>query len=329
MVRGVRATSTDREAFDRLAAPLRRELHVHCYRMLGSVHDADDAVQESLLRAWRSLGKLHDHSGFRPWLYKIATNRCLTMIETRRRRELPVDLSPASPTTEIAWLEPYPDAHLDIPQTPEARYETREAIELAFIATLQRLPGQQRATLVLRDVLGFTAKETAGLLNIGVAAANSALQRARATVRQHLPTHSQQNELRALGDTDTRALAQRYATAWEDGDVDAIVAMLSSDAKYSMPPLPEWYAGRTDIRTFIVEGPLSWRWRYLPTTANGQLAFGTYLWDADRAVYTALSVDVLTLRGTEVVEVVSFLTADIFAGFGLPDEVPEILAPGR
>lgn len=307
--------------FERMVAPLRAELHVHCYRMLGSVHDADDAVQESLVRAWRNLDKLTDPAGLRPWLYRIATNRCLTLLETRRRRELPVDLSPGAPLTDIAWLEPYPDADVR-GRAPEARYEAREAVELAFVAALQYLPGLQRAALVLRDVLGFSARETAELLEISVASANSALQRARAGVEARLPARSQQHALHTMADHEIRDLAQQYVAAWESGDVTAIVALLSADAKYSMPPLPEWYAGEAAIREFLLGGPLRYRWRFLLASANGQLAFGTYLWDDERAVFAAMALDVVAVRDGRIAEVVSFLEPALFPSFGLPVDLP-------
>ncbi|MEV0339709.1 sigma-70 family RNA polymerase sigma factor [Nocardia sp. NPDC050713] len=307
--------------FERLVAPLRAELRVHCYRMLGSVHDADDAVQESLVRAWRNLDKLTDPAGLRPWLYRIATNRCLTLLETRRRRELPVDLSPGAPLTDIAWLEPYPDADVR-GRAPEARYEAREAVELAFVAALQYLPGLQRAALVLRDVLGFSARETAELLEISVASANSALQRARAGVEARLPAQSQQRALHTMADHEIRDLAVRYAAAWESGDVTAIVALLSADAKYSMPPLPEWYAGQAAIRGFLLDGPLRYRWRFVLASANGQLAFGTYLWEEQRAVFAAMALDVVAVREGRIAEVVSFLEPGLFPSFGLPVELP-------
>ncbi|MCP2316468.1 RNA polymerase, sigma subunit, ECF family [Nocardia amikacinitolerans] len=314
----VRTTEAE---FERMVAPLRAELHVHCYRMLGSVHDADDAVQESLVRAWRNLDKLTDPTGLRPWLYRIATNRCLTLLETRRRRELPVDLGPGAPLTDIAWLEPYPDADVR-GRAPEARYEAREAVELAFVAALQYLPGLQRAALVLRDVLGFSARETAELLEISVASANSALQRARAGVEARLPAQSQQRALHTMTDHEIRDLAGQYAAAWESGDVTAIVALLSADAKYSMPPLPEWYAGQPAIREFLLGGPLRYRWRFLLASANGQLAFGTYLWDDERAVCAAMAVDVVAVRDGRIAEVVSFLEPALFPSFGLPVDLP-------
>ena len=315
----------DPKAFERRVAPLRLELQAHCYRMLGSVHDAEDAVQESLLRAWRGLARFDDRGTFRAWLYKIATNRCLTMIESRRRRELPMDVGPgAAPLAETTWLEPYPDSRLGSPPVgPDARYEAREGVELAFVAVLQHLPGLQRAVLVLRDVLGFSAREVAEILETTVASANSALQRARTTVERRLPESSRHTTLRCVDDDRVRRLAEQYATAWETGDVEAIVAMLSEDAKYAMPPLAEWYQGRRDIRAFLVDGPLTSRWRFLPAQANGQLAFGTYMWDDDRGAYVAMALDLLALRGTEITEVVSFLTPEIFLMFDLPDEITE------
>ncbi|WP_431958225.1 sigma-70 family RNA polymerase sigma factor [Nocardia lijiangensis] len=309
---------TSEPEFERMVAPLRAELHVHCYRMLGSVHDADDAVQESLVRAWRNFDKLTDRAGLRPWLYRIATNRCLTLLETRRRRELPVDLSPGAPLTDIAWLEPYPDTDVR-GRAPEARYEAREAVELAFVAALQYLPGLQRAALVLRDVLGFSARETAELLEISVAAANSALQRGRAGVEARLPGRSQRRA--PVDDDEIRELARQYADAWEAGDVSAIVALLSADAKYSMPPLPEWYEGRPAIREFLLGGPLRYRWRFVLTSANGRPAFGTYLWEEEREGFAAMALDVIEVRDGRIAEVVSFLDPGLFPAFGLPTEL--------
>ncbi|MFI7492416.1 sigma-70 family RNA polymerase sigma factor [Micromonospora echinaurantiaca] len=318
------ARAGDGAAFGRLVGPLRDELRAHCYRMLGSVHDAEDAVQDTLDRAWRGLDRLADHGSIRPWLYKIATNRSLTLIERRRRRELPTDLSPeGTPLAEAAWLEPYPDRLLGWTDrlTPEARVVARESVELAFVAALQHLTARQRAALLLRDVLGYPASEAAELLETTVAAVNSALQRARGVLAELLPQTSQQQTLDALGDAALRELVQRYVAAWEASDVDAIVAMLTEDARYSMPPLRGWYQGYDGIRGFLLDAAGRHRWRFLPARANGQLAFGTYRWDDDRSAYLPGGLDLLVLRGRRVAEVVSFLDAHLPA-YGLPAELP-------
>ena len=317
------ARAGDTDAFGLLVGPVRGELRAHCYRMLGSVHDAEDAVQDTLDRAWRGLDRFEYRGSIRPWLYKIATNRALSLAEQRGRRELPTDLSPAGvPVVEAAWLEPYPDrlmswtAELD----PQAQVVARESVELAFVAALQHLSGLQRAGLLLRDVLGYPAAEAAGVLETSAAAINSALQRARKVLAELLPADSQQQTLAALG-TEARDLARRYAAAWEAGDVTAIVAMLTEDAKYSMPPLPAWFLGHDAIHRFLLDGPLRSRWRFLPAAANGQLAFATYLWDDEHGCYLPGGLDLLILRGTRVAEVVAFLEAD-FAAFGLPTTLP-------
>jgi RNA polymerase sigma-70 factor (TIGR02960 family) len=307
------ARSGDADAFERLVGPYRGELLAHCYRMLGSAQDAEDAVQESLIRAWRSLGGLDQRGFVRAWLYKIATNRCLTAIERRSRRELPTDVLPGTPQTEISWLEPFPDL------SPEAQYLERESVELAFIAALQHLSALQRATLILRDVLRFSAAEVADLLETSTAAVNSALQRARKAVGS--PGVSQQAALRELGPDGVDEIVTRWSDAWHARDVDAIVAMLADDARYSMPPQPQWYRGPADIRAFLRQGPLQSRWRFLPTSANGQLAFGTYLWQDDANAYVPGGLDVLTIRDGRVAQVVAFLSADLTA-FGLPATLP-------
>src|SRR4051794_33237603 len=226
---------TTEETFERLAEAHRRGLHAHCYRMLGSLHDAEDAYQEAMLRAWRALPRLREDAAARTWLYRIATNVCLNAIARRPRRVLPADYGPAwsaadgtgEPTEESLWLEPYPDSELESGYAaPEARYEQREAVELAFVAALQHLPAQQRAVLILREVLGFSARETSESLGTTVASVNSALQRARRTVDERLPERSQQETLRALGDERARDLLHHYIDAWERHDVPAIVALL-------------------------------------------------------------------------------------------------------
>jgi RNA polymerase sigma-70 factor, ECF subfamily len=326
----------DDDAFGRLAGLHRGELHAHCYRMLGSAADAEDALQETLLRAWRALPRFERRSSVRSWLYKIATNVCLRVIERRPRRVLPVDLGPpanpshgaAEPMTEAVWLEPYPDERLGFGSglaSPEARYEQREGVELAFIAALQHLPARQRAVLILRDVLGFSSRETAAALETTSVSVDSALQRARKTVEQRLPDQSQQATLRSLSDGALRQVVQRYVTAWESNDVDAVVAMLAEDAKLAMPPLPAWYRGREQVASFLSSGPLAraTRWRLIPVRANAQLAFGGYAWDDKTQSFTPHALDVLTLRGAQIAEITAFLTPGAFGGFGLPASLPE------
>ena len=306
------ARAGDALAFERLVSPYRDELLAHCYRMLGSRHDAEDALQEGLLRAWRYITRLDERGLVRAWLYKIVTNRCLTALERLGRRELPFDVVPGTADTEISWLEPFPHS------SPESAYLNRESVELAFVAALQHLSALQRAVLILRDVLGFSAAEVADQLETSAPAVNSALQRARKLIDTE--SISQEHVLLELGPEAVAGLTARWITAWEAGDVDAIVGMLTEDARFSMPPLTEWYLGRDAIRAFLSTGPLQSEWRFLPTWANGQLAFGTYLWDAAAGAYVPGGLDVLTLRDGRVAEIVSFLTAD-FADFGLPASV--------
>ncbi|BCB76188.1 sigma-70 family RNA polymerase sigma factor [Phytohabitans flavus] len=312
------ARGGDERAFERLVEPHRRELHQHCYRMLGSVHDADDAVQESLLRAWKAIGRFDGRQPVRPWLYRIATNRCLTSLETRRRRELPTDLSPdALPGAEVEWLEPYPDARLGLDALgPEARVVARERVELAFVAALQRLSPLQRAVLLLREVLEFPAREVAELLETSVPAVNSALQRARAVVEARTPARSQQRELADLG-PEVRAVVERYAAAWEAADVDALVAMLAEDVRLEMPPTPEWYEGPAAVRAALLAGPITYRWRMVPTWANGQLTVAGYRWDESRGLYVGEGVDLLTLRDGRITAITAFLVDDL-GEFGVP-----------
>jgi RNA polymerase sigma-70 factor, ECF subfamily len=247
--------------------------------MLGSVHDADDALQDALLRAWRALPGFEGRSSLRAWLYRIATNTCLKLIQRRPQRVLPLDYGPAAdphdgpgaPAAEVAWLEPYPEA-LD------TSYEQREGVELAFVAALQHLPPRQRAVLILRDVLGFSAAEVGEALHAAPDAVYSILQRAHRAVDERLPERSQQGTLRALGDERVRRLAERFVKAWEDADVEAILELLADDATITMPPRPSWYRGREAIRTFLSGWPLSGerRWRLVPARANAQLAFASY-----------------------------------------------------
>jgi RNA polymerase sigma-70 factor (ECF subfamily) len=310
----------DEDAFGRLVEPYRSQLHAHCYRMLGSVHDAEDALQDSLVRAWRALGRFEGRSSLRTWLYTIATNACLNLIERRPKRVLPVDYGPATdphvgpgePIVESVWLEPYPDETLGLEDglaAPEATYEQREAVELAFIAALQHLPPNQRAVLILREVLGFSAKEVARTLETTVASVNSALQRARAAVDERVPEQSQQATLRSLGDDAVRDLVARYVDAWERCDVETFASMLAEDASFTMPPLATWYQGREAIAIWAAGWPLSgsWRWRTVFTSANGQPALGFYSWDEAEAAYLPFALNVLTLRGSEISDVTAFV----------------------
>jgi RNA polymerase sigma-70 factor (ECF subfamily) len=323
----------DADAYRRLVEPHRDELHAHCYRMLASVQDAEDALQDALLRAWRGLEGFEGRSSLRSWLYRIATNTCLDEIARRPRRGLPTDYGAAAdpdddsaaPVVESVWMEPYPDQRLDVEDAsaaPEARYERREALELAFIAALQHLPARQRAVLILRDVLGFSARETADALETTLGSVNGALHRARKAVDERLPDQSQQTTLRALGDDRVREIVEAYIDAWERGDVEALVAMLVEDATIAMPPMALWYSGRDAIAVFLAKWALQERWRFVPARANGQLAFGTYSWDADKGSYVASAVDVLTLRGTRVEAITAFVSPEFFRSFGLPDELP-------
>jgi RNA polymerase sigma-70 factor (ECF subfamily) len=326
------ARGGDEDAYRRLVEPHREELQAHCYRMLGSVHDAEDALQDALLRAWRGLERFEGRSSVRSWLYKIATNACLDEIARRPRRMLPTDYGPAAdphdrsaaPLVESVWVEPYPDEMLaveDVIAAPEARYERREAVELAFIVALQHLPPRQRAVLILREVLGFSAREVAESLETSVGSVTGALHRARRAVDERLPDESQQATLRALGDDGLRELVEAYTDAWERGDLESIVAMLVEDATIAMPPMSLWYSGRDAIAVFLAKWALQDRWRFVPTRANGQLAFGTYSWDAKKGSYVASAVDVLTLRGAQVEAITAFVSPEVFRSFGLPDEL--------
>jgi RNA polymerase sigma-70 factor, ECF subfamily len=353
------ARGGNEDAFRRLLEPYRGELGAHCYRMLASVHDAEDALQDATLRAWRGLARFEGRSSLRSWLYTIATNTCLNLIAKRPKRVLPIDYGPATdphdgpgePLVESVWVEPYPDERLGVEDgfaAPEARYEMRESIELAFIAALQHLAPNQRAVLILREVLGFSAKEVAETLETTVASVNSALQRARQSVEDKLPDQTQQQTLRSLGDDGLRAVVDGYVDAWDKGDVERVVEMLTEDASFAMPPLASWFGPRDEIATFLAEYPLNgtWRWRHIETTANGQPAFAFYSWDDVEQAYLPFALNVLTLRGDKVSDVVAFVARSIaptereayerwpdqptdpdrlagaFQNFGMPDRLP-------
>lgn len=314
------ARQGDEGAYARLVEPYRGELHAHCYRMLGSVHDAEDALQDAMLRAWKGLPRFEGRSSFRSWLYRIATNSSLDVIGRRPKRVLPVDYAPAAdphegpgePVLESVWIEPYADQGMEIEDGlagPEARYEQREGVELAFVAALQHLPANQRAVLILREVLGFSAAETADSLETTTASVNSALQRARKAVEDKLPEQSQQQTLRSLGDDRVRELVESYMEAWERCDVDKVVSMLAEDAAFTMPPLGTWFGGRDEIEAFLRLSPMSgdWEWKPLRVRANGQEALAFYAWTPGDDAYTRFALNVLTFRGEQIAEVDAFI----------------------
>jgi RNA polymerase sigma-70 factor (TIGR02960 family) len=322
-----RARAGDEEAFRELIDPYRGELQVHCYRILGSVQDAEDLLQETLLAAWRGLEGFDGRSSLRAWLYRIATNRCLNALRDRGRRprEVPAMAEPPEPTrrSEPLWLEPYPDALLDtVADTspgPEARYEFREAVGLAFVAALQHLPPRQRVVLVLRDVLGFRAAEVADMLETSEAAVKGALQRARATLETRLPARDRERAPLPRSPRE-RELVGRFADAVESGDVDGVVSLLTDDAWLTMPPQPFEYQGHAAIASFLDDRaalrgvPL----RLLPTRANGQPAFGCYLPDAPAAIARPYGLMVLTLEGDRISAITWFGDSRVFPHFGLP-----------
>jgi RNA polymerase sigma-70 factor, ECF subfamily len=321
------AQGGDESAFESLLEPFRSELQAHCYRMLGSVHDAEDVMQEVLLRAWRGLPDFQERSSLRTWLYRIAANSCLNAIESRSRRHVPVDLGPSveeTPAADVLWVEPLPETSAARAEqgSPVGRYELRASLELAFVAALQYLPPNQRAALILRDVLGFSAKDAAEALDTTATAVNSALQHARRTVEARVPERSQQTTLRELGDAGVRRVVERYVRALENADVDAMVSMLAADATWSMPPWPAWYQGHDAITRFLAAGPFTFRWRHLPTEANGQPAVGCYMWDDVAQAYVAHSLDVLTLDGEQITAVTAFVDPSLFPRFNLPTRLP-------
>lgn len=326
------ARAGDHEAFRRLIAPHHGALHAHAYRMLGSLHDADDVMQEVLLRSWRWLHSFDGRSSLRTWLYRITTNTCLDAIARRPKRVVPIDYPSDDreeraerPIVDVPWLEPYPDDVLAIEEaraSPEARYEQREAVELAFVAALQHLPPRQRAVLILRDVLAFSAKEVATALETSPTSVNSALQRARKTVESRVPERSQQATARAIGDDRVREVVERFGDAFERGDARGILDLLTHDATFSMPPDPRPFRGRREIAdSWLMPEGAAPRLRVVPTRANGQPAAAVYILDPDRSRYLPLALDVLTLRDGAIGQVTAFRTPGVFPRFGLPPEL--------
>jgi RNA polymerase sigma-70 factor (ECF subfamily) len=327
------ARDGDEDAFRRVVERHQADLHAHCYRMLSSLQDAEDALQETLLRAWRGLAGFRGGSSTGTWLYRIATNVCLDAIGRRPKRVLPVDYGPPTarqgdpgePLVESVWVEPYPDEALGLKDGyagPEARYEQREAVELAFVAALQHLPARQRAVLILREVLGFSAREVAETLETTVASVNSALQRARSAVEARLPAQSQQATLRLLGDEQVREVVERYVDAWGRGDVETLRALLAEDAAFSMPPWAAWWRGRETIASLAAAAhEFCAEASSLPTRANGQVAIAYYHKDAGTGRYEPAAIDVLTLEGALIKEITAFVTPGIFPRFGLPPKL--------
>lgn len=331
--------NTTEHDFEQLSEPHRREIKLHCYRMLGSTHEADDLLQETYIRAWRGFDTFHGGS-FRAWLYKIATNACLNAIESRKNVQhlLPDQLVPATqslrmpdatPPGDVSWLEPYPDSHLagiaDDLATPEARYTAREAVHLAFVAAIQELPPRQRAALLLCDVLGWASAEAAGLLGGSTASINSALQRARETLAKLYSKGRPTTTTRP--NAEQQALLDRYLKAWEGHDLDGFVALLKEDATFTMPPWLQWYVGRDTIRGFF---QLAWQAcpgiRFVSVAANGQPAFAMYTRANSGAPWTAHGIHVLTIENGQIARVTLFLdpnAARIFEAFDLPLTLPE------
>jgi RNA polymerase sigma-70 factor, ECF subfamily len=327
------ARAGDQREFSGLTEPYRHELQLHCYRILGSLQDAEDIVQETLLRAWRRLDTYEGRAPLRAWLYKIATNACFDALAKRPRRVLPTaQYAPADPRqpfappiTEAIWLEPYPDDLIAEPAAgPEARYSLRESVSLAFLAALQSLPPRQRAVLILCDVLDWRASEAAALLEVTISAVNSALHRARVTMNKHY--HAQGRDALATTslDDDLRRLLERYVQVWEAADIDGLVNLLREDATLSMPPLPTWYAGREAIITaaqvMIFAGDARGRWLMRSAHANRQPACAVYQRD-EAGMYHAFGISVLTLEQDRVADIITFIDPALFQRFNLPLEI--------
>ncbi|MET0694031.1 MAG: RNA polymerase subunit sigma-70 [Propionibacteriaceae bacterium] len=326
------ARSGDPAAFELLVSGYRNELYAHCYRMLGSIQDAEDAFQDSLLGAWRGLPTFEARSSVRTWLYRITTHACLRLLERRPTRLLSTDYGPprrggddlGRPVLGPVWLEPLPD---EIPDgevagtDPAAHYLRREGVELAFAAALQQLPGNQRAVLILRDVLAFSAVETAELLDTSVASVTSALQRARRSIAGRVPPTTQREELDSLGADGRRDLVNALVSAWERADIPALIELLTADATFTMPPLPAWFDGRDAIAEFMAERLFATPWRLLPILANQQLAFGCYQGNALGDHFRLGAVNVLSLRSGRVSWIAAFVDPAVVASFGLPQEL--------
>ncbi len=328
------ARAGDEAAFTALVERHRRELRVHCYRMLGSFDEAEDLVQETFLRAWKSIGAFEGRSSVRAWLYRIATNACLDVLDGRARRVLPQDLRPPSDAsvglparTDIPWLQPFPDRLAPDDTEPGAAAVARETIELAFLAAIQHLPPRQRAALLLRDVLGWAPAQIARVLEGSVASVNSALQRARATLREHLPERRADWAPSTPPTVQERAVLRRYMDAMERADAAAVAALLAEDVRTAMPPWPMWFRGRDTVVAALTaswdpDGP-GFRFRMLPTRANGQLAVATYVRVRDDDPdHRAFAISVLRIEHDLVAEITAFHDTHLFPAFDLPLRLP-------
>jgi RNA polymerase sigma-70 factor (TIGR02960 family) len=326
------ASEGDAAAFEAVVAPHRRELLAHCYRMLGSVHDAEDALQETLLAAWRGIGGFEGRSSLRAWLYRIATNACLRLSLRRQRRAQTPDHAPprtdtadlGEPILEPIWLEPWLEGEQTSYTTvssetedPAIRYDRRESVELAFIAALQHLTGTQRAVLLLRDVLGFSAAETAGILGTTPASVNSAMQRARKAMDERVPDRTQADELASLGERGKRALVEGFVSAWEAGDIRRLTALLAADVRFTMPPLPAWFDGLEAIARFFVDRMFDAEWRLVPTEANGQPAVLGYRRAVGDNAFRLAGLNVITIRDGRIAAIDSFLDPTVHERLGL------------
>lgn len=333
----VAAKNGDKDQFSELTEPYRRELQIHCYRILGSLQEADDLVQETFLRAWRRLDTYQGRASLRAWLYKIATNACFDVLDQRRRRRLlPMDIYPASdpnamidpPAAEITWLEPFPDEWLvdQNAANPEARYSLNESVSLAFLTALQALPPRQRAALILTDVLDWSAREVAELLETSIASVNSALHRARVTLAKHYHSPEQERALNREPDERTRKLLDQYVEAWQTADIAGLVALLKKDAILAMPPSPSWYRGRNAIRIFAAKtvladqgmfgGKAKGRWKLIPLHTNAQPAFAIYQ-RYKNEVYQFSGIHVLTAKAHQLAQITCFMDPSLARYFAL------------
>ena len=305
--------------FDAHVEQHRRALHAHCYRMLASLHDADDALQETLLRAWKGLDRFDGRSSIRTWLYTIATNVCLRAAERRQRQLLPIDTGPSSNLSTATWErievrpDPYPTQGVNVPEDAALR---SESLGLAFVAATQLLPPSQRAVLVLREVHCYSARETATMLDMSTAAVNSSLQRARRTLTEH--TRSGSQPIDQIDPARRAELVRDYVHAWQTGDLQALLDLLTDDATFQMPPMETWFSGRPAIAEFLPTGPLREEWRLVPAEANGQLAFGCYAWNPATQRFEAHSLDVLSIADGQINGITSFLSAPLLSNFELP-----------